>query len=236
MSRENYYPASGIEDNIGSAMRRHFYYYNIMDGNLFEAFDSFGGLRGKEVLVVGSNIPWYESNCVVRGAKTTTLEYLPRFYDHPSMSNVMVGEQLNKLLQAGKLFHTILCISSIEHDGLGRCGGPTPNFTTKLQYHITRFRYGDPINPTADLETMQRMKGMLVRGGLLYISFPVGRDAVVWTACRVYGKARIPLLFKGWTLLGAFGAQPGVYEQVANIHTQPVFVLRNDGVDNIVLP
>jgi hypothetical protein len=69
LSRQNYYPASGIGDNIGSAMRRHFYYYNIMDGYLFEAFDSFGGLRGKEVLIVGSNIPWYESNCVVRGAK-----------------------------------------------------------------------------------------------------------------------------------------------------------------------
>ena len=90
--------------------------------------------------------------------------------------------------------------------------------------------YGDPINPNADLETMQRMKKMLVRGGLLYISFPVGRDAVVWTACRVYGPLRIPLLFEGWTLLGVYGAVSGCYEQVANIHTQPVFVLRNDGV------
>jgi hypothetical protein len=208
LSRESYVSAAVIEDNIGSAMRRHFYYYNIMDGNLFEAFDVFGGLANKDVLVIGSNIPWYESNCVVRGAKTTTLEYLPRFYDHPSMSNVMVGSQLNDMLERGKLHDTILCISSIEHDGLGR--------------------YGDPINPNADLETMHRMKSMLVRGGLLYISFPVGRDAVVWTACRVYGQLRIPLLFKGWTLLGVFGAQEGVYEQVASIHTQPVFVLRND--------
>jgi hypothetical protein len=49
------------------------------------------------------------------------------------MSNVMVGEQMNKLLEAGVLFHTILCISSIEHDGLGRCGGlpltSQPNFS-----------------------------------------------------------------------------------------------------------
>jgi hypothetical protein len=128
------------------------------------------------------------------------------------MSNVMVGPQLNELLQGGKLYDTILCISSIEHDGLGR--------------------YGDPISPNADLETMRRMRGMLVPGGLLYISFPVGRDAVVWTACRVYGALRIPLLFKGWTLLAVFGAQPGVFEQVANIHTQPVFVLRNDGLND----
>ena len=101
-------------------MRRHFYYYNIMDGHLFEAFEVFGGLANKDVLVIGSNIPWYESNCVVRGAKTTTLEYLPRFYDHPSMSNVMVGPQLNDMLDSGKKHDTILCISSIEHDGLGR--------------------------------------------------------------------------------------------------------------------
>jgi hypothetical protein len=45
-----------------------------------------------------------------------------------------------------------------------------------------------------------------------------------------YGAARIPLLFKGWSLLGVFGANAGCYEQVASIHTQPVFVLRNDGV------
>ncbi len=90
----------------------------------------------------------------------------------------------------GKLFDTILCISSIEHDGLGR--------------------YGDPINPNADLQTMARMRRMLVQGGLLYMSFPVGRDCVVWTACRVYGRLRIPLLFRGWTLLGVRGAAEGV--------------------------
>ena len=183
---------------------------NVLCVDTSAAFDSFGGLAGREVLIVGSNIPWYEANCVIRGATTTTLEYLPRFYDHESMNNVLVGPQLNQMLRDGKLYDTILCISSVEHDGLGR--------------------YGDPINPNADLETMQRMKKMLVRGGLLYISFPVGRDAVVWTACRVYGPLRIPLLFEGWTLLGVYGAVSGCYEQVANIHTQPVFVLRNDGV------
>jgi hypothetical protein len=190
LSRQFYYDAAGIEDNIGSAVRRHFYYYNIMDGNLFEAFDSFGGLAGRDVLIVGSNIPWYESNCVIRGARTTTVEYLPRFYDHPLMSNVMVGQQLADMLGNGKLFDTILCISSIEHDGLGR--------------------YGDPINPNADLQTMTRMRRMLVQGGLLYMSFPVGRDCVVWTACRVYGRLRIPLLFRGWTLLGVRGDAEGV--------------------------
>jgi hypothetical protein len=182
-----------------------------MDGHLFEAFDAFGGLLHRHVLIVGSNIPWYESNCVIRGAKTTTLEYLPRFYDHPFMTNLMVGPELNSFLESGRLFDTILCISSIEHDGLGR--------------------YGDPINADADLETMRRMRKLLVRGGLLYLSFPVGRDAVVWTACRVYGKLRIPLLFKGWNLLRVFGAYPGIYDQVASIHSQPVFVLRNDGDD-----
>jgi hypothetical protein len=141
--RRHYYSAAEIEDNIGSAMRRHFYYYNIMDGNLFEAFDSFGGVAGMDILIIGSNIPWYESNCVICGAKTTTVEYLPRFYDHPLMNNVMVGQQLDDMLGNGKLYDTILCISSIEHDGLGR--------------------YGDPINPNADLQTMMRMKRMLVQ-------------------------------------------------------------------------
>ena len=36
LRKQHYYAPAGIDDNIGSAMRRHFYYYNIMDGNLFE--------------------------------------------------------------------------------------------------------------------------------------------------------------------------------------------------------
>lgn len=66
---------------------------------------------------------------------------------------------------------------------------------------VTDYRYGDPINPEADLEAMAKTTSYLKDGGLLFLAVPVGRDAIYWNSCRVYGKARLPLLFEKWDLL-----------------------------------
>ena len=57
-------------------------------------------------------------------------------------------------------FDAAFAISSLDHDGLGR--------------------YGDPINPTADVEAMQRLRCLLRDHGLLFLTVPVGPDALVW--------------------------------------------------------
>lgn len=43
---------------------------------------------------------------------------------------------------------------SFDHDGLGR--------------------YGDPLNPTADLQAMQTVQQVLYDGGLLFLTVPIG--------------------------------------------------------------
>ena len=53
----------------------------------------------------------------------------------------------------------IFSFSSLEHDGLGR--------------------YGDPINPFADLESVGRAWCMLKYGGIFMLGLPMALDTVV---------------------------------------------------------
>ncbi len=49
-------------------------------------------------------------------------------------------------------------------------------------------RYGDPMDPTADLKSMHTLATSLVRpGALLFLAVPVGRDRIVFNLHRVYG-------------------------------------------------
>jgi hypothetical protein len=66
---------------------------------------------------------------------------------------------------------SISALHSVEHFGLGR--------------------YGDPINPSADLLTMQSMQRVLKPGGKLYFSVPVGRERVEFNAHRIYSASSI---------------------------------------------
>eukprot|EP00295_Goniomonas_pacifica_P032666 CAMPEP_0175955904 /NCGR_PEP_ID=MMETSP0108-20121206/32760_1 /TAXON_ID=195067 ORGANISM="Goniomonas pacifica, Strain CCMP1869" /NCGR_SAMPLE_ID=MMETSP0108 /ASSEMBLY_ACC=CAM_ASM_000204 /LENGTH=191 /DNA_ID=CAMNT_0017282817 /DNA_START=23 /DNA_END=598 /DNA_ORIENTATION=+ len=145
------YDAVSVDIWIGSAIKRHFMYYNKMDGFLYEALDAFGGLATRSVVVVGSNCPWYEGIALAAGApNVTTLEYLRVVYQHPNIRTVQVGDGT----PPGP-FDVALSLSSLEHDGLGR--------------------YGDPINATADLTSMQELRKVIKPGGLLFLSVPVGR-------------------------------------------------------------
>jgi hypothetical protein len=62
---------------------------------------------------------------------------------------------------------SVSCLHTIEHFGLGR--------------------YGDPIDPEGYLKGVENIIAMLKPGGLLYISFPIGRDNEVhFNAHRVF--------------------------------------------------
>jgi hypothetical protein len=77
-------------------------------------------------------------------------------------------------------FDMVVSISNFEHDGLGR--------------------YGDPIDPDGDLRAMNEMRSLVSPGGVLILGVPVARDAVVWNAHRLYGRVRLPLLLRGWSV------------------------------------
>lgn len=68
-------------------------------------------------------------------------------------------------------------------------------YCAHTSYHLPQSgRYGDPLNPDADLEAMARVRSILKPGGLLLLTVPVGPDVLVFNLHRRYGPARLPLL------------------------------------------
>ncbi|MGE0607021.1 MAG: DUF268 domain-containing protein [Pirellulales bacterium] len=181
------------------ARKRH--YYGATDSFVYSALEKFP-IRGRNVVIVGSEMPWYECVCTEYGGRVTTIEYRDVDCRIPGLNVVTPAEFARQPTQ----FDAALSISSIEHDGLGR--------------------YGDPINPRGDLRAMQDMRELLKPDGLLFLAVPVGRDALVWNAHRIYGRQRLPQLLGGWEQVASFGFEEALFDQPAGQYAQPVFVLR----------
>jgi len=103
------------------------------------------------------------------------------------------------------VFDCAVSISSFEHDGLGM--------------------YGDPLDPNGDLKAMKNMRRLVAARGLLFLSIPVGRDALNFNVRRIYGRLRLPLMLRGWETVETFGFQDDLLDIPSAV--EPVFVLRN---------
>lgn len=193
-----------IEDFQERIRRKETFSYEDSDVYLYQALRKFK-IKNQQVAIFGSLKPWYEAFCMVYGGHPTTIEYSQITTDHPDLKTYTVDE----LDQSSEVFDAGFSISSYEHDGLGR--------------------YGDPINPNGDLETMQKIKNRIRKKGLLFLSIPVGKDKVCYNAHRVYGRIRLPMMLEGWKLLKSFGFKKEIFDVDYGNRSgpQPIFVLRN---------
>jgi hypothetical protein len=204
------YTREAIDRRVERARRREHFYYGLTDTFLYESLDRHP-VASKTVLIVGSNVPVYESICIAAGARhCVTLEYNALDFRHPRTHTFTVEEWRHHVVTGTSCvwpreegdsyssneatrgapyncrFDAVWSISSLEHDGLGR--------------------YGDPISPDADLAAMAKLRDFLVStGGLMYLSVPAGEDAVHWNSGRVYGAKRLVKLLDGWSVVGTFG-------------------------------
>jgi hypothetical protein len=180
--------------------RRVWFIYGMTDVWMWEAIEKYP-IRGLSVVNMGSLTPWYESNCLYHGASSTTIDYNRIITATSRIRTITIAEwdatQPN--------FDVAWSISSFEHDGLGM--------------------YGDPLDPVGDLKAMQKMKRIVKRGGLLFLSVPVGRDKILFNNARIYGRVRLPMLMEGWEHIDTFGLAPEHLDGPG--HIQPVFILRN---------
>jgi len=151
-------------------------YYGDIDLCLYNALKDYP-IQNKEVAIMGSETPWYESICLTYGGKPTTIEYNKIVTDDDRL-NVMTVEEYDR---NPKQFDMAFSISSFEHDGLGR--------------------YGDTLCPDGDLNAMKKMKNTIKKNGTMFLSVPYGQDELVWNAHRIYGHLRFPLLIEGWVIL-----------------------------------
>ena len=99
-------------------------------------------------------------------------------------------------------------ISSVDHSGLGR--------------------YGDALDPDADVSMMRLLRCVLRSSGLLYLSVPIGPDVTVWNLHRRYGRERLPLLLRGWEVVAVYGWRSDALDAAASFTRsyEPVMVLR----------
>lgn len=131
-------------------------------------------IRGKKVAVIGSLTPWIEAILLNMGNSVTTVEYNVPVVSYPNLNAISYVDFVN----SQEKYDCVVTYSSIEHSGLGR--------------------YGDPLDPQGDVNTMDAIWTHLIDGGKLIWGAPVGHDALVWNAHRVYGRIRLPVIFWGF--------------------------------------
>lgn len=182
--------------------------YEITNMWLYYALEKYP-IQGKSVGIFGSISPWFESVCLYYGGQPTTVEY-QRIISKDWRVNAMTVSEYD---QSPIEFDASFSISSFEHDGLGR--------------------FGDPIDPMGDLKAMKKMKDYIKKDGYLFLSIPVGVDALVWNAHRIYGQKRMSMLFEDWELVDSWGFEDKLFDmggEKSNYYQkpiQPVFVLKN---------
>lgn len=115
-------------------------------------------------------------------------------------------------------FDLVTCLSTIEHVGLGR--------------------YGDPLDPWGDVKMAANLRRLLRPGGILLLSFPVGRGTVVYNAHRIYSPHRRSALFgdldlidsaPGRSRLGQWRHRVDLALRKPGVSSQPVYVLQKPG-------
>ena len=178
--------------------------YENIDRGFYKILDSNNyDIQGKNILIIGTTNGWFESVVLAYGGIPHVVDYVDVEYDG-EIIKFYKPEELSKL---DFKFDFCVSFSSYEHDGLGR--------------------YGDPINPDGDLKSMKGLKTIMKSDGILFLAVPIGLDKVVFNLHRIYGKARLPLLFQEWKLLGSSGWWWDQLKGDFGCGHQPIFVLQN---------
>lgn len=107
------------------------------------------------------------------------------FYDYRpaelTLTNLHTGEaDLTNLFFENDTIESISCMHTIEHVGLGR--------------------YGDIIDPAADIKAVNELKRVTKKGGHIFFVTPVGKPRIQFNAHRIYSYEMIIDLFTGCDL------------------------------------
>jgi SAM-dependent methyltransferase len=191
-----------IEVVIGSVKKEQWLYFALLkhEAKLPASYNA---------VVFGSMDPWTEVMALETGAASVfTVEYNNLTYEHPLLTTVSGSDFETFYDTKLEAFDVAFSMSSFDHDGLGR--------------------YGDPINPNGDMLAMAKVMKVLKKGGLLFLSVPVGPDVVVFNLHRRYGNIRLPLLLEGWEIVDRVGWNDRKVTQDANWRQtyEPIIVLR----------
>lgn len=131
--------------------------------------------RGSRILDVGATESTLAFSLASLGYRTTALDLRAYPLSHPQLE-VVVGRIEEWDSEPGS-FDAIVCLSTIEHVGLGA--------------------YGAEVGASADSAAMKRMQELVVPQGLLVLTAPVGRAATGENE-RTYDRVALEALLEGW--------------------------------------
>lgn len=118
------------------------------------------------------------SNLSLTSPRQLALEYLRRRED---------GERNSSHPLEHGLLDFVFAYSVIEHSGLGR--------------------YGDNVDPFADLDALARIHCLLKPGGVLFLGVPTGPDSINSYWHRIYGTLRLALAIQPQAIENSYEGQ-----------------------------
>jgi hypothetical protein len=119
---------------------------------------------------------------LARGYDVTAVDLCPGPSRYLSGFRFILGDFNSLRLEPG--FDVVVACSCIEHIGLAG-------------------RYGSKEDADGDLKAMRAITGLLSPNGLLFLTIPVGIDAVMKPYHRVYGTGRLPKLLEGFDVVSS---------------------------------
>jgi len=131
-------------------------------------------------LDVGCGSSWVGLAAARRGFIVTGVDLAEPEWHYTHSSLTFVQTDVLDLDPMKVCFDLIICCSTIEHVGIAG------------RYNVSRPK------PDGDLEAMVHLKRLIRSNGLMLLTIPLGRDAVVEPLHRVYGSERLRKLFAGW--------------------------------------
>lgn len=108
-----------------------------------------------------------------------------KFYDYrpPNLRLSELSVESADILDlpfADQSVFSMSCMHVIEHIGLGR--------------------YGDPLDPEADLKAIKELKRVIAPGGHLLFVVPIGKPKIIFNAHRIYSFEQIKSYFEDFKL------------------------------------
>ncbi|EPB69578.1 hypothetical protein ANCCEY_11327 [Ancylostoma ceylanicum] len=125
--------------------------------------------------------------------------YALRGYPLRNMEGLVIGSQ-HPWIEVQALRSGAAKVYTVEYQKTKIVG------TTKIKYiHPVEFakrwkEYGDPLDPIGDLREVLKVMCLLKKGGLFFVGFPRGKDAIKYNAHRYYGRIRIAMIMTGFAI------------------------------------